>query len=108
MILKQTSSPLTYLIYLGLRLPHYEFCITGLLCGSKEVMRTLPGPAFGSAALRARSEDRSVADRATFDAARPRHTWIIVFWLISILVATPAWLGGLSWAAIWLVGQMLS
>jgi hypothetical protein len=71
-------------------------------------MRTLPGPAFGSAALRAPSEDRSVAERATFDAARPRHTWIIVFWLISILVATPAWLGGLSWAAIWLVGQMLS
>ncbi len=71
-------------------------------------MRPLSARAFDSAVLLAPSDDRSLADRATFDAARPRHTWIVVFWLISILVAMPAWLGGLSWAVIRLVGHMLS
>jgi|GEM_PF-4012844 len=70
-------------------------------------MRTLSGPAFDSAVLLAPSDDRSLAERATFEA-RPRHTWIVVFWLISILVAMPAWLGGLSWAAVRLVGHILS
>jgi len=70
-------------------------------------MRALSGPAFDSAVLLAPSDDRSAAERATFEA-RPRHTWIVVFWLISILVAMPAWMGGLSWAVIRLVGHTLS
>jgi hypothetical protein len=72
-------------------------------------MRAPNGPTFDFAIfLPASSEDQGVARQRSVSMQCGRHKLIIGLYFVSAPVATIAWLAGLSWAAIKVIGYALS
>jgi hypothetical protein len=46
-------------------------------------------------------------DRENAAGTKPVRKWTAGLWLVLLGVATVAWLAGLVWAAIWLIGSVL-
>ena len=64
-------------------------------------------PCFGANARRADCPIGTIAFGPR-SAMRLRPKWTVRLWLTSIGVTMVAWLAGLAWAAIWLIGLALS
>jgi hypothetical protein len=72
-------------------------------------MRALSGPTFDPATfLTASSDDLDVTRQRSVSVQRAWRKLIVGSFLVSAPVATIAWLAGLAWAAIKVVGYALS
>jgi|KBSMisStandDraft_5_1062788.scaffolds.fasta_scaffold1105099_1 hypothetical protein len=71
-------------------------------------MRVLSGSTLDLATFHVLSRDQNAELRRSVSVHRGRHQLIVVLYLISAPFATAAWLAGLAWAAIKVVGYALS
>jgi hypothetical protein len=72
-------------------------------------MRALTGPTFHLATfLPASSEDQGVALQRSVSVQPARAKLIVGLYVVSAPVATIAWLAGLTWAAVKVLGYALS